>query len=271
MKPSARLLGCAAALVAATALPALAQEAVAVTQDPVVVVEPTPTPDVVVVEPAPVPTTDGGATPTPTPDVVVVVDPAPVPSPNAGKFDALPPGGQKIVQALYDAQLRNAPAVTAAGTTTATAIMSRDDIAAARGGTGWGNVFKQMQAQGLVQERNLGQVMSGRHVASVSATIPDATAATATTTRSGRHSAGAISYGNGAASTVSHGGGKHTASLSVTTAEGGGVTAGAGRHSGGGATAHGGGHHVASVTAASATVTAAAHGNSGGKGHGKVK
>src|SRR5437763_10666397 len=70
-----------------------------------------------------------------------------------GAFAELSPGNQKIAQALFDAQRTN-------GTTRTP--LTRDQIAALKGTEGWGRVFKQMKADGLVQARNLGQVVSGR-------------------------------------------------------------------------------------------------------------
>lgn len=75
---------------------------------------------------------------------------------NQGAFDKLSPGNQKIAQALFDAQQNSSSSTT-------TKPLSRDDIAAMKqNGTakGWGGVFKEMKAQGLVQEKNLGQVVS---------------------------------------------------------------------------------------------------------------
>ncbi|MBI2492349.1 MAG: hypothetical protein HYV94_09680 [Candidatus Rokubacteria bacterium] len=74
------------------------------------------------------------------------------PAPTAGTFESLSPGGQKIARALFEAQKT---------TTTAPKPLTLDEIAARKqAGTGWGRVFKDMKAQGLVQEKNLGQVVS---------------------------------------------------------------------------------------------------------------
>ncbi|MBI1985807.1 MAG: hypothetical protein HYS64_03850 [Rhodospirillales bacterium] len=98
---------------------------------------------------------------------------------NEGAFQALSPGGQKIARALFDAQKQPATdgaggtgsttggtsattGADGAGTTEAAASLSLDDIAAAKAsGTGWGRVFKEMKAEGLIAEKNLGQVISG--------------------------------------------------------------------------------------------------------------
>lgn len=197
------LAGCALAWAVTGALPALAQTATD-----------TPPPAVVVVEPAPAPT--------PAPEPVIVVT-----DPNAGRFAALPTGQQKIAQSLYDAQ------------GTAATTWSKDDIAAARGKTGWGQVFRSMQADGVVQARNLGQVVSaGNH------------------TVAPQQSPVTISYGNGASTspgtvTTGH---RHTATT-VTTAGGG----------AGGMTTHANSHGHAATLANS--TTSAAGGTVGG-GHG---
>lgn len=71
---------------------------------------------------------------------------------NDGAFDTLSPGNQKIARALFDAQQRSGSTSTP---------LSLDDIAAMKqSGRGWGEVFRDMKAQGLVQEKNLGQVVS---------------------------------------------------------------------------------------------------------------
>ncbi len=76
----------------------------------------------------------------------------------SGAFDRLSPGNQKIARALFEAQ--PAPESRTAGATTPTP-WTLDEIAAHKqSGQGWGNVFKDMKAQGLVQDKNLGQVVS---------------------------------------------------------------------------------------------------------------
>ena|SRR3989442_835372 len=63
-------------------------------------------------------------------------------------FTQLPPGEQKIVNALFAAQQ------------TGTSQKSKDEIAAMKGHEGWGRVFKEMKALGLLRQKNLGQVVS---------------------------------------------------------------------------------------------------------------
>jgi hypothetical protein len=82
----------------------------------------------------------------------ITLTPAPSPT-TAGAFDQLSPGNQQIAHALFEAQMASRPP----GTPPA---LTPDDLAALKqSGQGWGDVFKQMQTQGLVQERNLGQVV----------------------------------------------------------------------------------------------------------------
>lgn len=70
-----------------------------------------------------------------------------------GLFDGLSPGNRMIAKSLFDAQ-RIDDGDTA---------WTLDGIALAKqDGTGWGNVFKQMKEEGLVPEKNLGQIVSGQ-------------------------------------------------------------------------------------------------------------
>jgi hypothetical protein len=67
-----------------------------------------------------------------------------------GAFDKLSRGDKKIARALFEAQR----------TSGGTAPLTLDQIAARKEHTGWGEVFKQMKAQGLVTDKNLGQAVS---------------------------------------------------------------------------------------------------------------
>ena len=79
---------------------------------------------------------------------------SPPPPAPGGAFESLSPGNQKIARAIFDSERR-------AGPTAATTPLSLDEIAAMKqGGKGWGEVFKEMKSQGLVQDRNLGQAVS---------------------------------------------------------------------------------------------------------------
>jgi hypothetical protein len=115
-------------------------------------------------------------------DGMTVGDSGPAPD---GPFLRLSPGGQKIAKVLYDAQVSptgttNDGGMMGDGTTltgdmngtmTGTmngdmnAIMSLDDIAMAKEHTGWGRMFKDMKAKGLIPEdvKNLGQLVSGKY------------------------------------------------------------------------------------------------------------
>jgi len=69
-----------------------------------------------------------------------------------GTLASLPPGEQKIVRALFEAQKKS-------GTVTP---LTLDEIAARKQGYGgWGGVFKSMKAQGLLTDKSLGDVVSG--------------------------------------------------------------------------------------------------------------
>ena len=70
-----------------------------------------------------------------------------------GAFAQFSPGDQKIARALFEAQ-------TTSTTPNAPKPLTLDEIAAKkRGHEGWGEVFKDMKAQGLVTDKNLGQVV----------------------------------------------------------------------------------------------------------------
>src|ERR671931_991644 len=62
-------------------------------------------------------------------------------------YAQLPPGEQKIVNALVAAQTGAEP-------------LGRDQIAAMKDKGGWGKVFRLMKEQGRLTQKNLGQVVS---------------------------------------------------------------------------------------------------------------
>jgi hypothetical protein len=66
----------------------------------------------------------------------------------------LSPGDQKIAQALFEAQ--------GPGTSTSPPL-TLDQISAMKTRDGWGQVFKDMKSQGLLTQKNLGQVVSDFH------------------------------------------------------------------------------------------------------------
>lgn len=72
-----------------------------------------------------------------------------------GAFAQLSPGDQKIAQALFEAQTKSTSTAP-----NAPESLTLDEIAAKKQGhEGWGEVFKDMKAQGLVTQKNLGQVV----------------------------------------------------------------------------------------------------------------
>jgi hypothetical protein len=204
-------------------------------------------------------TTTGTTTTTTTTGTTGTVSSSPVPpSTNQGAFTKLSPGNQKIAQALYDAQVAPAPVTKPTTTTTATTTgttstgttptrLTLDQIAAMKqGGQGWGQVFKEMKAQGLVTSKNLGQVVSASHrgstttvssTGSYNSTGPVVTNAAGSTTvaQSSDHGSSAASHGSSAAAKgssagVGNGGGNDGALAGVT---------GAGNAHGAGAVARG--------------------------------
>ena len=112
-----------------------------------------------------------------------------------GAYSRLSAGNQKIALALFDAQQAHvmpsssgattggapnsngatAPAPATATTTPAAKPMTLDQIAAQKqSGHGWGEIFQTMRDQGLVQEKNLGQVVSRYQRHSTAATAASA-------------------------------------------------------------------------------------------------
>jgi hypothetical protein len=82
-----------------------------------------------------------------------------------GAYAQLSPGNAKIARALFDAQVTTKPTTGGTTTTTTTApapkALTLDQIAAMKqSGQGWGQIFKTLKAQGLVQDKSLGQVVS---------------------------------------------------------------------------------------------------------------
>ncbi len=160
---------------------------------------------------------------------------------HAGAFDRLSPGNQKIASALFDAQQDTIKPLNAKP-------LSLDDIAALkRSGTGWGQVFRRMKAQGLVQDKNLGQVVSQfnheSHTSRSSATL--ITTGSGKTVRVGGEAGSerAAGFGKGL------GGGEGERGASGASANRGTAFARSGSDSavstasGGGASAHGAGRH----------------------------
>ena len=230
---------------------------------------------------------------------------------NEGAFQALSPGGQKIARALFDAQKQPATdgagdtggtggtsattGAAGAGTTEAAASLSLDDIAAAKAsGTGWGRVFKEMKAEGLIAEKNLGQVISGANHrnrldagdgtgtdtgADTGSGTPGTTAATSTTTSPSVSPSGhrtkpmTVTLANGATVVVG-GQGRGHAPRGDAAADATGSKSGTNRsHGGGFGTAGGHSHKQGLAAGAAGRDFGALLGNgasAGNSGHGSI-
>jgi len=163
-------------------------------------------------------------------------DVPPPTDPNAGAYDALSPGNQKIVNAIYDSHIEataNAPTdSTTEGAAVAVEPLTPDDIAAMKADGGWGKTYKQLYAEGKVSYKNLGQAISAYNR---SMRVPADGTPTVVTTGNGQQITTGDKKGGttGSASTKSagQGGGKkvgHMKSTVVTTGGGGAAVAGAG-------------------------------------------
>src|SRR5712691_4172069 len=168
-----------------------------------------------------------------------------------GNFDSLSPGNQKIANALFAAQKPT-------GTQTA---LTKNQIAGLRSTEGWGRVFKTMKAGGLIQSRNLGQVVSGYNhslrssTASAASTSRGTTTTAGAATRSGRSATHASARSGGRFSTGSRfssarmtsgrgfAGGSHAMGGGFAASSTGGGFGHAGGMGGGGFSPGGGGGH----------------------------
>ena len=86
---------------------------------------------------------------------------APAAPTTARAYDKLSIGNQKVASALYQAQGSVVAAIAASGSSPASRPLTLEEIAARRrGGQAWGQIFRDMKAQGLVTEGTLGQVVA---------------------------------------------------------------------------------------------------------------
>jgi hypothetical protein len=164
--------------------------------------------------------------------VPVAAQDAPPPPANEGAFDALSAGNQKIVSSIYESQLGSAND-QAGGP-----LLTRDDIAAMKADTGWGNAYRQLSDQGLVTHRNLGQAISSYNHQN---RVAPATTTVVTTGDGQQIVSGKKGGNNGSTSALSNGkGGTQGGGVKaghartdtvVTTGAGGAVAAGAAAHS----------------------------------------
>lgn len=119
---------------------------------------------------------------------------------SGGAFQSLSSGNQKIVDALFAAQ-------TPSGTAVA---LSKDQIATMKEGGGWGKVFRQMKADGLLSAKNLGQVVSAHeHALHSASTTSSATGRGTASSHASRD--GATSAHGGRSATMAAGAGFHGA------------------------------------------------------------
>ena len=69
-----------------------------------------------------------------------------------GAYAKLSTGNAKIARALFDAQVK---------TPSSAKLLTLDQLAAQKqSGQSWGQIFQSMKTQGLVQDKNLGQVVT---------------------------------------------------------------------------------------------------------------
>lgn len=161
---------------------------------------------------------------------------------SSGSFSDLSPGNQNIARALFYAQhpAPNGPQP-----------LSMNQIAALKGHEGWGEVFKQMKSEGLVNEKNLGEVVSSYQHHRHDTHATSSNGRTIVTTGNGHSFASGSDNGHGnagkASDARSEGGGHGSASADhghdVTVSTAGGATNGGGSSvaSAGGGSSHGGG------------------------------
>lgn len=88
-------------------------------------------------------------------------------SDSTARYDALSPGNKMIARSLFDAQGQTGGGLTASANaeTPEASRWTLEQIAAARAeGQGWGEIFQQMKADGVITAKSLGQVVSRHHV-----------------------------------------------------------------------------------------------------------
>jgi hypothetical protein len=142
-----------------------------------------------------------------------------------GNFDSLSPGNQKIANALFSAQKPT-------GTQTA---LTKNQIAGLRSTEGWGRVFKTMKADGLIQARNLGHVVSSYQHSLHASTTSTARSGSRFSTRGGSRFGNAGMTGGRGFAGGSHAMGGRLATSSMGSGFGhGGMGGGGFSHGGGG-------------------------------------
>lgn len=82
---------------------------------------------------------------------VLGASPAPSQAPVEGAYERLSPGHQLLARALFEAQIVPGPTARRGART-----LTLDEIAARKqSGEGWGRIFNDMQARGLVREPSM--------------------------------------------------------------------------------------------------------------------
>lgn len=173
-------------------------------------------------------------------------------SPSA--YQALSPGNQMIVDSIH-------------GSLVPGSTLTKDEIAAMKDGTGWGNAYKQLHADGRVTERNLGQAMR-QHLDGDTAstgTAPATSGGTETAPVAATQGKAHVARGRGAASTR---GGEITMTTGAGTTVAAGKNAAVSARGGAAAGAHGG-SGGGSGTQNPAGITRGAGGNGYGHGGGR--
>jgi len=129
---------------------------------------------------------------------------APVAASPSSSYDKLSFGNQKVAAALYQAQ-NPAVASTAHGAAPAARPLTLEQIAAKRrSGQAWGQIFREMKAQGLVHEKSLGQVVA--RYQQTADTVPGPLASDSDAGRLHAPEAGSNGYASGAVHGVGKGG-----------------------------------------------------------------
>ena len=100
-------------------------------------------------------------------------------TPKVGAYEALSAGNKKIAEALFNGQIATADGKEP---------LNLDQIAAAKKRDGWGRIFKQLRADGLLDAKNLRELTSGRYQQQFSrkTSTGGAVKSTVVTTASGR-------------------------------------------------------------------------------------
>jgi hypothetical protein len=166
-------------------------------------------------------------------------------------FQQLSPGNQKIAQALFAAEHPVAGGATK---------LTLDQIAELKESEGWGKVFRQMKADGLIQARNLGRVVSAYEHS-----IHSAGRAGATGARTGA----IVTAGRGGHVVITNGAGRSTLVTTSTHSSAGGRFASGGTHHFGGG---GGSANITTAAGSSPSEGGFTHGGGGaehGAGHGR--